>query len=146
MQNWFECKLKYVKIDNDGRERKVSETYLIDAVSFTDAEARIIQEAQQFVKGEFSVVDIKQSNVIEIFDGGGEWWYKARISLVVIDEKLGRETRINNYFLISADDIESALLGLREGLNYLLVPYTTTSIALTQVCDVFPYTLENEPE
>lgn len=147
MQNWFECSLNYVKIDSDGRERKVNEKYLVDAVSFTDAEARITKEAQQFVRGEFRVKDIKQSNVIEIIPNeNGEWWYKGKISLVTIDEKAGKEKKVNQYFLVAADDMDKALANLNEGLSYILVPFEVTSITLTTVCDVFPYFSEDDTD
>jgi hypothetical protein len=140
MQTWFECKVKYVKIDDDGRERKVNEVYLVDAVTFTDAETRIIQNVQTMVRGEFVVDNIKKSNIIEIFPHEvGEWWYKAKIGIVTIDEKAGKEKKINNYFLVAADDIKEALQRLEEGLSYVLVPYQTTSIAICNIIDVFPY-------
>ena len=140
MQTWFECKVKYVKIDDDGRERKVSEVYLVDAVTLTDAETRIIQQVQTMVRGEFVVDNIKKSNIIEIFPHEvGEWWYKAKIGIVTIDEKAGKEKKINNYFLVAADDIKEALQRLEEGLSYVLVPYQTTSIAVCNIIDVFPY-------
>ena len=140
MQTWFECKVKYVKIDDDGRERKVNEVYLVDAVTFTDAETRIIQQIQTMVRGEFVVENIKKSNIIEIFPHeAGEWWYKAKIGIVTIDENAGKEKKINNYFLVAADDIKQALQRLEEGLSYILVPYQTTSIAVCNIIDVFPY-------
>jgi hypothetical protein len=140
MQTWFECKVKYVKVDQDGRERKVSESYLVDAVSFTDAEARMIEQMQQIVRGEFYIDNIKKSNIIEIFPNeSGEFWYKARIGIVTIDEKAGKEKKINNYFLIAADDFKQALERLEEGLSYILVPYYTTAMSLSTVVDVFPY-------
>jgi hypothetical protein len=140
MQTWFECKVKYVKIDDDGRERKVSEIYLVDAVTFTDAETRIIQQMQTMVRGEFIVDNIKKSNVVEIFPHeNGEWWFKAKIGIVTIDENAGKEKKINNYFLVAADDIKQALQRLEEGLSYVLVPYQTTSLAVSTIVDVFPY-------
>jgi hypothetical protein len=140
MQTWFECKVKYVKIDDDGRERKVSEVYLVDAVTFTDAETRIIQQLQTMVRGEFTVDNIKKSNIIEIFPHEvGEWWYKAKIGIVTIDDKAGKEKKINNYFLVAADDIKQALQRLEDGLSYILVPYQTTSLAVCNIIDVFPY-------
>lgn len=140
MQTWFECKVKYVKIDDDGRERKVSEVYLVDAVSFTDAETRIIQQMETMVRGEFMVDNIKKSNIVEIYPHeNGEWWYKARIGIVTIDEKAGKEKKINNYFLVAADDLKQALQRLEEGLAYVLVPYQTTSLAICNIMDVFPY-------
>lgn len=147
MQTWFECKIKYVKIDEDGRERKVSENYLVDAVSFTDAEARIIKEMESNIRGEFSVENIKKSNIVEIFPHeDGEWWYKAKIGLVTIDEKAGKEKKINNYFLVAADDLKQALLRLEDALSYILVPYQTTSLALSTIADVFPYFSDEKPQ
>jgi hypothetical protein len=140
MQNWFECKVGYLKIDDDGRERKVSENYLLDAVSYTDAEARAIQQLSTMVRGEFVVKKISQSNIIEIFPHeNGEWWFKAKIAIVTIDERAGKEKKINQYFLVAADNIKQALQRLEEGLSYVLVPFTVTSIALSSVVDVFPY-------
>lgn len=140
MQTWFEVKVKYVKVDPDGRERKVSESFLVDAVSFTDAEARIIQQMQQIIRGEFQVDNIKKSNIIEIFPAeSGEFWYKARIAIVTIDEKAGKEKKINNYFLVAADDFKEAFQRLEEGLSYILVPYQTTAMSLSNIADVFPY-------
>ena len=140
MQTWFECKVKYVKIDDDGRERKVSEVYLVDAVTFTDAETRIIKQLQTMGRGEFVVDNIKKSNIVEIFPHeDGEWWYKAKIAIVTIDENAGKEKKINNYFLVAADDIKQALQRLEDGLSYILVPYQTTSLAVCNIVDVFPY-------
>jgi len=147
MQTWFETKARYVKIDQDGRERKVAETYLIDAVSFTDAEARMIKELQQMIRGEFHIDDIKKSNVIEIFPAEqGEFWYKARIAIVTIDEKAGKEKKVNNYFLIAADDFKEAYQRLEEGLSYILVPYHITQLTLTSIADIFPYFADQVPE
>lgn len=148
MQNWFETKVSYVKVDDDGRERKATETYLLDAVSYTDAETRIVEQMQQRIRsGEFAVKGIKESNVIEIFPHeNGEWWYKAKISMVTIDETLGKEKKINQYFLVAADDFKQALEHLEEGLSYVLVPFRVTSMALTPICDVFPYFNDEDKE
>lgn len=140
MQSWFECFVKFVKIDDDGRERKVSESYLFDAVSYGDSEARVAKEIAQFVRGEFVIDKIVKSRIVEIFaHENGEWWYKAKISIVTIDEKAGKEKRVNNYFLIAADDIKQALQRLEEGLSYVLIPYKVDSIAVSNIVDVFPY-------
>lgn len=140
MQTWFKCVVNYVKIDDDGRERKVSEAYLIDAVTYTDAEARIIEQLRTMVRGEFSVKQITKTNIIEIFSHeDGEWWFIGKISIVTIDEKLGKEKKINNSFLIAANDIKQALKRLEDGLSYVLVPYEITSLAVSNIYDVFPY-------
>ncbi|WP_159522935.1 DUF4494 domain-containing protein [Sunxiuqinia indica] len=143
---WFEVKVKYVKVDQDGRERKVSEWYLIDAVSFTDAEKRMIEQMQQLVRGgEFQIDNIKKSNIIEIFPhDDGEFWFKAKVSLVTIDEKAGKEKKINNYFLVAADDLKQAQQRLEKGLSYVLVPIMETALALSPIVDVFPYFKDEE--
>ena len=140
MQTWFECKVIYVKIDDDGREVKASESYLIDAVTFTDAEARMIEQLRTMIRGEFVIDKISKSRIVEIFPHvDGEYWWKGKISIVTIDEKAGKEKVINNFFLVSANDLKQALLRLEEGLSYILVPYQVTSLALSPIVDVFPY-------
>ena len=140
MQEWFECKVKYVKIDDDGRERKVVESYLFDAVTYTDAETRVAEQLQQMIRGEFKIEKIAKSNIIEIFPHEtGEWWFKVKISIVTIDEKVGREKKMNNYFLVAADDIDQALSRTKDGLSYILIPYSILSIAQSSILDVFPY-------
>ncbi|HKM93906.1 MAG TPA: DUF4494 domain-containing protein [Prolixibacteraceae bacterium] len=140
MQTWYECRVKYLKIDQGGYERKVNDNYLLDAVSFTDAEARIFQKMQEITSAEFQVVNIKRSNITEVIPGEtGEWWYKAKISLITIDEEAGKEKKVNQYLLIMADDINHAMKRLEEGLSYMLVPFVATSIQLSTISEVYPY-------
>jgi len=143
MQTWYECKVRYLKIDQGGFEQKVNDNYLIDAVSFTDAESRIFQQMAQITRGEIQVANIKRSNLTEIIpDENGEWWYKAKISIVTIDEEKGKEKKVNQYILIMANDLKEALARLEKGLEYMLVPYVVTSIQLSTIADVFPYNPE----
>lgn len=140
LQTWFECKVKYLKIDNDGRERQMTENFLLDAVSFTDAEARIVAQMQTMVRGEFTVIDIKKSKIAEVFPyPAGEWWYRATINLVTIDEEAGHEKKLRTFYLIQADDIQQALSRLEESLSFLIVPYVVSAIAVSLIADVFPY-------
>lgn len=140
MQTWFECKVKYNKVDENGRERLVNESYLLDAVSFTDAEARIIRQLQAMVRGEFTVTDIKKSKISEVFPfENGEWWYRVTINLVTVDEEAGKEKKLRTFYLIMADDIQEALARLEESLSFLVVPYVITSINVSNIVDVFPY-------
>jgi hypothetical protein len=128
-QTWFECKVKYQKIDENGRERPVNENFLLDAVSFTDAETRIIAMMQTMVRGEFAVTDIRKSKIAEVFPfEAGEWWYRATINLVAIDEEAGREKKLRSVYLIQADDIREALDRLDESLSFLIVPYVVSSL------------------
>ncbi|HNW51582.1 MAG TPA: DUF4494 domain-containing protein [Prolixibacteraceae bacterium] len=140
MQTWYECKVKYLKIDQGGFERKINDSYLVDAVSFTDAETRIFQIMKEITNGDFQVVNIKRSNVNEVLSKmDGEWWYKAKINLVTIDEEAGKEKKVTNYVLVMANDINDALKQLEDGLSYMLIPYVTTLIQLSNIAEVFPY-------
>lgn len=140
MQTWFEVRAKYIHIDDDGRERKVNGVYLVDAVSVTDAEARTIKELSQMIRGEMQVVKASSSNIVEIFPHEtGEYWWKAKISIVTIDEAAGKEKKVNNYFLVAADNAKQALQRLKEGLSYILVPYQVTALSISPIVDVFPY-------
>jgi hypothetical protein len=140
MQNWYECKVKYLKIDQGGFERNINDNYLIEAYSFTDAEARIFQIMNEITNGDFQVMNIKRSNITEVISKmDGEWWYKAKISLITIDEEAGKEKKVNNYILVMANDIKDALKQLEDGLSYMLIPYVTTIIQLSTIAEVFPY-------
>lgn len=137
METWFEAKLSYLKINENGVEKKVTETYLFRAVSFTDAETIMTQEARKMVKGGFAIKDIKQSNISEVNHlPEGEWWYKAKVSLLTIDEETGKEKRINDYHLISADDMDEALKRTNESLSYLVIPFEVTSLSKSTITDV----------
>ncbi len=141
MQTWFESKVKYVKISQSGNESTVTENFLLDAVSYTDAETRIIRQMQQMVKGgEFTIVDIKKSRIAEVFPyEAGEWWYKATINLVTIDEEAGKEKKLRTYYLVMADDIQQSLDRLDESLSFMVIPYVISSMAVSNIVDVFPY-------
>jgi hypothetical protein len=141
MQTWFESKVKYMKVSQSGSETMVTENFLLDAVSYTDAETRIIRQMQQSVKGgEFTIVDIKKSRIAEVFPfENGEWWFKATINLVTIDEEAGKEKKLRTYYLIMADDIKEALDRLDESLSFLVIPYVVSSLTVSTIVDVFPY-------
>ncbi|MBT3382128.1 MAG: DUF4494 domain-containing protein [Prolixibacteraceae bacterium] len=141
MQTWFESKVKYMKVSESGNEQMITENFLLDAVSYTDAETRIIRQMQQTVKGgEFGIVDIKKSRIAEVFPYDiGEWWFKATINLVTVDEDAGKEKKLRTYYLVMADDIKEALGRLDESLSYLVIPYVVSALAVSTIVDVFPY-------
>ncbi len=140
MQVWFECKVKYVKVTESGKEQTVTENFLLDAVSFTDAETRITRQMQEMVKGEFTITDIRKSRIAEVFPfENGEWWFKATINLVTIDEDAGKEKKLRTQYLIMADDIQEALTRLDESLSFMVIPYVISSLTVSTIVDVFPY-------
>ena len=140
MSNWFECKVKYDKMMENGMQKKVSEPYLVDALSFTEAEARIIKEMTQFISGDFSVANIKRANISELFmDETGDKWYKCKVNFITLDEKSGAEKRTASYMLAQASDLQRALENLLEGMKGTMADFEVASITETPIMDIYPY-------
>ncbi len=142
---WFEVKAKYMKVSESGKERMVTEVFLFDAVSFTDAETLAIKRFQEIVKGgEFAINNINKSRISEVVaSDDGEFYFEAKINLVTVDEEAGKEKKINSYYLVLADNIDEAKKKLDEELNYLVIPYTVVQLKQSSICDVFPYSENN---
>jgi hypothetical protein len=140
MKTWFICTIKYHKEDELGNVRKITEPYLFDAISFTEAEARIYEELQGIIPTEFQVLDIKRSNFADIFHyEDADVWYKCKVSYISIDEIAGKEKKVSNFMLVSAHNIKQAYERIEESLANMLVPYTIHSITESNYLDVFVY-------
>jgi hypothetical protein len=141
MNNWFETKIQYDKIGtDDGKQKKVTDTYLIDAVNFTEAEARIILEVRPYMTGEFTVSNIKRTKIYEIFDSPtGDRWYKAKVLFIVLDQEKGTEKKVPSTMLIQAGDIKEALARLEEGMKGTMSDYEVAMIQDTPILDVIPF-------
>lgn len=138
MRTWFECVIKYDKTQENGMEKKVSESYLVDALSFTEAEARIIEEMTPFISGEFLVSGIKRSNISELFyNEVGDKWFKCKVNFITLDEKSGSEKRTASYMLVYASTVDEADKNLKEGMKGTLADYEIESIKETNIMDVF---------
>lgn len=147
--NWFEAKVKYVKVNEDGREKKVTESYLLDAMSYTEAESRIMKEMESVIKGEYYITGLKKSNITELVesvDENDDRWYKAKIAIIDADEVSGKEKSSNQYYLVAAANINKALENLEKSLATFVVPYEIDSITDTQFMDVFPYFSDGNEE
>ena len=139
---WFETKIKYEKTMEDGLTKKVTEQYVVDALSFTEAERRIIEEMTNYISGAFDVADIKKATFKEIFFSDAEMadrWYKAKLQFITIDEKTEKEKRSNVYYLVQAGTLPSAVKNIEEAMNGSIVDYAIASIAETQIMDVYEY-------
>ena len=100
MNNWFECKIKYEKLDDKGKGKKVTETYLVDALTFSEAEERISKQVAPFMTGDFSISGMKKAGINEIFPNEeGDRWYKCKVSFISIDEVNAKEKKITSYIL-----------------------------------------------
>ena len=141
MQNLFECKVKYTKTDeNTGKEKKVTETYLIDAVSFTEAESRLYKEMEMMISGEFIVTGIRKANYTDIFPfDDGDRWFKSKISYVSVDEDAGKEKKVSNQILVLANDVKDAWDKIHESMKGMTVDYEINAIAESPILDFFPY-------
>lgn len=140
--NWFESKVKHIRVGEDGRERKVNEAYLLDAMSYTEAESRITKEMETIVRGDFYISGLKKSNITEVVSSSDETddrWYKAKIAIIDADEVSGREKRSFQYYLVAASNTNRALENLEKSLATFIVPYEVCIITDTLFVDVFPY-------
>lgn len=145
MNNWFECKVSYDKMMENGMQKKVSEPYLVDALSFTEAEARIIEEIQPYISGEFTIADIKRVKYSEIFfNENGDRFFKAKIFFITLDEKSGAEKKTAVQMLAQASDLKDALSVVEQGMAGTMADYTIASLAETAIMDIFPYSSENK--
>lgn len=145
MHNWFECKVSFEKILENGMQKKVTEPYLVDALSFTEAEARIIEEIRPFISGEFTVTDIKRARLSELFfNENGDRFYKIKVYFITLDEKSGAEKKTAAQMLAQASTLKEAIAVLEEGMKGTLADYTIASVTETMLMDVFPFSVDDD--
>lgn len=147
--NWFEAKIKYVKVGEDGKERKVSELYLLDAMSYTEAEGRITECLRDMIQGDFYIAGLKKSNITELVesnDGEDDKWFKGKVAIIDADQISGKEKKSNQYFLVAGANIDAALANLEKSLSTYVVPFEIASLADTTIMDVFPYFSEDSEQ
>ena len=143
MNEWFECKVKYERTMDDGKVKKVNEPYLVDALSFTEAEERIIEERKHYMSGEFQVSDIKRVRYAELFetdDESADRWFKVKLTFITLDEKTGAEKKTSQNVLVQAADLRDAVKRLDEGMKTSMMDYVISSVAESPLLDVYHYT------
>lgn len=124
----------------NGMQKKVTEPYLVDALSFTEAEARIIEELKPFISGEFVIADIKRARLSELFFfEAGDRFFRAKVQFITLDEKSGSEKKTSVNMLAQASDIEEALKVVKKGMEGTMADYAIASLVETTIMDVFPY-------
>ena len=145
---WFECKIRYEKMMENGMNKKVTEPYLVDALSFTEAESRIIEEMAPFISGEFTVSDIKRANYSELFtseEEAADRWFKCKLLFITLDENSGAEKKTPTNVLVQASDLRDAVKKLDDGMKGTMADYQIASITETAIMDVYPYSAEESP-
>lgn len=140
MNNWFTCKIRYEKTLENGLIKKETEHYLVDALSFTEAEARIIEEVTPFISGVFEVTGVAKANYSELFyaeEEAADKWYKVKMVFLTLDEKSGNEKRTATNVLVQAADLRDAIKKLDEGMKGSMADYEIVSVAETPLMDVY---------
>ena len=141
--SWFETKIRYDKTMEDGRNKKVTEVYTVEALSFTEAESAITEEMLHYVSGEFDVKAITRAPYGEIFFSDADSddrWYKARLAFITIDEKTEKEKRSNVVYLVQAESLDKARQYVKDVMAKTMVDYEVVSISETPIMDVFEKT------
>lgn len=141
--NWFICKIRYEKTMDDGLQKKVTEQYVVDALSFTEAEARIIEQMSSYISGEFDVVEIDRCVFKEVFfsdEDTADKWYKAKLKFITIDEKTDKEKKTPVYYLVQAGSFEGARKNIDEVMGGMMIDYIIDTVGETKIMDVFEYT------
>ena len=139
---WFECKIRYEKVMEDGTPKKVNEVYVIDALSFSEAEERIMEEMSSYISGEIEIVDVKIAPYKEIFFADNDMadkWYKAKLAFITIDEKTDKEKKTSVFYLVNAGNINSAIKNIDEVMGGTMIDYQTLNVSETTIMDVFEY-------
>ncbi|RRJ91372.1 DUF4494 domain-containing protein [Flavobacterium macacae] len=137
---WYECKVKYRKLQETGEQKLVTEPYLVDAISYTEAEKRINEEMGAYVSEEFKITNIKVCNYAEIHPfENADRWFRSKVSLVSFDEESGKERKANMYLLIQANDVKEAYDNTVNVMKDTMGDYTIPAISESLIMDVFPY-------
>lgn len=145
MSNWFTVKVKYTKQLDDGTFKRVSEPYLVNAMTFTDAETRIYQELGNLIRGEFLVTGISRADFHDIFKyDDTEIWYKVKINFEAGGEDGGKTKKVAQNFLISAHSVKEAYDRMKESLNGMMIDFGIPSITLSPIVEIFPFNDEDE--
>lgn len=145
MNNWFTVKVKYTKMLEDGSFKRVSEPYLIAAMTFTDAEARIYEELGSIIRGEFDVVSISRTELHDIFafDDCSTWW-KCKVTYKSYEHNSDKAKKVSQTFLVSANTAKDAYERIQDSLSSLMVDFEIPSITSSPIVDIFPFTESDE--
>jgi len=142
---WYECKVKYRKTHETGESKVTTETYLLDAVSYTEAEARITEEMKTYTSEEFMITNIKVANLSEVHPfENSDRWFKSKVSLISYDDESGKEKKSNLYMLVRANDVKEAYENTEQTLQETMGDYSIPAITESPILDVFPYFGDDE--
>ena len=147
MHNWFLTKVKYEKTMENGLNKKVTEPYLVDALSHAEAEERIIKEMTPFIGGDFTVASVVPAKYSELFfsdDTASDRWYRCKLDFITLDEKTGAEKKQSSLVLQHAADFHDAVKKIVDNMKGSMADYVISSIAETPIMDVYVYEAATE--
>ena len=139
---WFETKIRYDKTQEDGRQKPVTEQYVVDALSFSEAEASILEEMKVYISGDYKITDIRPAAYHEVFFSDmdrDDKWYKAKLQFLTIDEKTEKEKRTTVTYLVQAASLNGAVKNVEDVMGSTAIDYDLVSINETQIMDVFEH-------
>ncbi len=141
MYTWFTVKVKFDRQGEDGLITKVTEPFLVDALSFTEAESRILKEVKLYAtSNEIEIADIRKTKISELFyNEEGDKWYRCKINYLAVDENKGVEKKIAQTMMVQASDFKKAVDTLIERMRGTLGDYEIATVAETNILDVFGF-------
>ncbi len=139
MNNWFQSKISYTKEDEKGFIKKISETYLVDALSYTEVEKRLYELLTPYIKN-FDITTVARAKYTDVFHfEDADIWYRVKMSFELIDINNGSSKMATNTILLTATTVEQALERLNEKMKTMVVDYEITEILKTNILEIFPY-------
>ena len=140
MNTLFECKVKYEKVQENGLNKKVTEKYLVEAISFSGAETRFTEYITPYISGEYQICGIKIAKFSEVFDQKqGDIYFDCKIQFTMLDENSGKEKKTSVKMLVKADNIKEAMTNLDEGMKGTMADYSSVLIKETDILDIYKY-------
>lgn len=139
---WFECKVRYNQMQETGLQKKVTEQFVVEALSYTEAEAAIIKEMKPCVSGDFEIAGIKPAAYRDVCfseDTQAGLWFKAKLAFITLDEKSGKEKRTPYPFLVQATSLDNAVQNIGVAMQGTMIDYAKSSVAETKILDVFEH-------
>lgn len=139
LSQWFECKVKYDKTMENGQIKKVTEQYVVEAFSFSEAEQRITEYMSQYISGEYEVTGVSKASYREVFfndDSDAEKWYKAKLQFLMLDEKSGTEKKSNQFYLLQSRSFDEAVSSIGEIMSGTTTDYVTANVSETAILEV----------
>lgn len=147
MRTWFQCTVKYAKETDQGLMKVVSEKYMLDSVSFTEAEARIYEVLGSVIRGDFQVTAVAKSTVVDVFFYEDiDIWYECKVTYFIVDSDMGREKKVAQRMLVTAHDAKEAYDRIHESLSNMLVSFRVPEVKETTIIEIFPYEKEEETD